>query len=137
MPYLTIMSNYGVYKNTAVGSRETSQSESNITSPNSPIKNHPAEIQTDSLTPTCIYTGTNLEPLPEKEILYTTNHAVVSASSFTSIKFVKQFRKWLEARKDQHTARKLWSEYTVDCYLNKLHLNCDKKPLPFLDITPD
>ena len=50
------------------------------------------------------------------------------------IKYVKQFRKWLEARKDQQTAKKAWSDYIVNCYKNKLDLTCDRKPLPFLDI---
>ena len=51
-----------------------------------------------------------------------------------SIKFVKQFRKWFEARKDKRTARKARRDYMVDWYLNKLDLTCDRKPLPFIDI---
>ena len=38
------------------------------------------------------------------------DQSIVSASRFTSIKYVKQFRKCLEARTDQHTARKARSD---------------------------
>ena len=46
----------------------------------------------------------------------------------------KTVPKWLEARKDQQTAKKAWRDYLVNCYINKLDLTCDRKPLPFLDI---
>ena len=42
----------------------------------------------------------------------------------------------MEARTDQHTARKAWSDYSVICYLNKLNLTCDRKLLPYIDINP-
>ena len=58
----------------------------------------------------------------------------ILASWLTGIKYIKQFRKWLEARKDQQTAKKAWGDYIVNCYNNKLDLACDKKPLAFLDI---
>ena len=53
-----------------------------------------------------------------------------------SIKYVEQFRKWFEARTDQHAARKAWSDYIVICYINKLNLTCDRKLLPCIDINP-
>ena len=51
-----------------------------------------------------------------------------------SIKYEKQIHKWLEARNDQQTARKAWSDYVVDCYLTKLDLTCARKPIPFIHI---
>ena len=53
-----------------------------------------------------------------------------------SIKYEKQIHKWLEARKNQQTARKAWSDYVVNCYLNKLDLTCARKPIPFIHINP-
>ena len=53
-----------------------------------------------------------------------------------SIKYEKQTHKWLEARNDQQTARKVWSDYVVNCFLNKLVLTCARKPIPFINITP-
>ena len=53
-----------------------------------------------------------------------------------SIKYIKQFRKWLEAKTDQHIAGKFWSGYIVICFLNKLNLTCDRKPLPYIDMNP-
>ena len=61
---------------------------------------------------------------------------MVSASWLTSIKYVKQFGKWLEARNDRQTAREAWIDYIVNCYLNILDLTCDRKPSPFIDINP-
>ena len=52
------------------------------------------------------------------------------------IKYEKQIDKWLEARNDQQTARKTWSDDVVNCYLNKLDLTCAKKPIPFIHINP-
>ena len=49
----------------------------------------------------------------------------------------KWFRKWLEARNDQHTATKAWSEYIVNCNLIELDSTCDRKPLPYIDIKID
>ena len=48
----------------------------------------------------------------------------------------KQIRKWLEAGNDQQTARNAWSDYIVNCYLNKLDLTSASKPLPFIDNNP-
>ena len=53
-----------------------------------------------------------------------------------SIKYEKQIHKWLEARNDQQTARKAWSGYVVNYYLNKLDLTCARKPTPFIHINP-
>ena len=53
-----------------------------------------------------------------------------------SIKYEKQIHKWLEARNDQQSARKAWSNYVVNCYLNKLDLTCARKPIPFIHINP-
>ena len=53
-----------------------------------------------------------------------------------NMKFVKQFRKWFEARNDQRTARKAWRDYMLSWYLKKFDLTCDKKPLTFIDINP-
>ena len=39
-----------------------------------------------------------------------------------------------EARNDQQTAKKAWSDYIVNCYINKMVLACDRKPLPIIDI---
>ena len=51
-----------------------------------------------------------------------------------SIKYEKQIHKWMEARNDQQTARKAWSDYVVNYYLNKLDLTCARKPIPFIHI---
>ena len=53
-----------------------------------------------------------------------------------SLKYEKQIHKWLEARHDQQTARKAWSDYVVNCYLNKLDLICARKPIPFKHFNP-
>ena len=49
---------------------------------------------------------------------------------------MKQFRKWLEARNDQQTAKKAWRVYMIDWYLNKLDLTCNRKPFPIIGINP-
>ena len=53
-----------------------------------------------------------------------------------SIKYEKEIHKWFEARNDQQTARKAWSDYVVNCYLNKLDLTSARKPIPILSINP-
>ena len=53
-----------------------------------------------------------------------------------SIKYEKPINKWLQARNDQQTARKAWSDYVVNCYLNKLDLTCARKPIPFINFNP-
>ena len=77
--------------------------------------------------------ATILKPIPWKETLWTNRQAVVFASSFASVNYVQQFREWMGARNDQQTARKAWSDYIVECYLNKLDISFDRKPLPFID----
>ena len=61
-----------------------------------------------------------------------------SCSSFSELigkyKYQNQIREWLEARTDQDTARKAWSDYIVICYINKLNLTCDRKLLLYIDI---
>ena len=47
----------------------------------------------------------------------------VLAIWLTSIKYIKQFRKWLEARSDQQTAEKAWSDYIVNWLLKQIELN--------------
>ena len=54
-----------------------------------------------------------------------------------NIKYEKQMHKWLEARNDQPTARKAWSDYAVNCYLYKLDLICAKNTIPFKHINPN
>ena len=39
----------------------------------------------------------------------------------TEFKFLKQFRKLLEPKNDQHTAKKACGGHNVDCYLKKLN----------------
>ena len=80
--------------------------------------------------------GTNLKPLPKKEILLTNHHAIVLACWFTGIKYVKKLFKRLEARSGQLTAKEGWSDNIVNCYLIKMDLTCDRKPLPYIDIKP-
>ena len=53
-----------------------------------------------------------------------------------NIKYEKQIHKWLEARNDQQSARKAWSDYVDNCYLKILDLTCARKPIPFLHINP-
>ena len=53
-----------------------------------------------------------------------------------SFKYIKQFRKWFEARNDQYIAREARSDYIVIFYLNKLNLTCDRKALPNIDLNP-
>ena len=47
------------------------------------------------------------------EILWINYHAIVSASWLTNHKYLKQLRKWLETRNDQHTAREARIDYIV------------------------
>ena len=51
-------------------------------------------------------------------------------------KYEKQIHKSLEARNDQQTTRKSWSDYAVNCYLYKLDLTCNRKTIPFIYINP-
>ena len=53
-----------------------------------------------------------------------------------SIKYVKQFLNWLEAKTNQHTTTKAWSDYIVTSFLNIVDFNCDSKPLPIVDVNP-
>ena len=53
-----------------------------------------------------------------------------------TLKYEKQIHKWLQERNDQETARKAWSDYVVNCYLNKLDLTCARKPIPIIHIKP-
>ena len=53
-----------------------------------------------------------------------------------STKYEKQIHKWLEVRNGQKTAGKPWSDYVVNCYLNKLDLTCAREPIPFIHINP-
>ena len=39
----------------------------------------------------------------------------------------------MEARNDQQTAKKAWSDYIINCYFEKLDLTCDRTPLAFID----
>ena len=41
---------------------------------------------------------------------------------------MKQSRKWLEARSDQHSLIKAWSNNIVDCCLNKVDQTREKNP---------
>ena len=51
-----------------------------------------------------------------------------------TIKYEKQIHKWLEARNDQQTARKAWSDYVVHCFLNNMDLTFARKPIPLIHI---
>ena len=136
---LSTLSNEERSKDTVVGFRATlSAAYQNR------VKCHPiaqwkidlTKLQADNLITTCTYVGAQLKPMPWKEILYINHHAIVSVGWFMSMRFEKQFPKWLEGRNDQGTARKAWRDYMVDWYLNKLDFSCDRKPLPFRDINP-
>ena len=52
------------------------------------------------------------------------------------MKYEKQIHKWLEAGNDQQTVKKLWNDYVVNGYSNKLNLTCAKKPIPFILFHP-
>ena len=80
--------------------------------------------------------GQKFKNLVVNEFLWTNHHAIVSTSWFVNIKYEKQVNKWLEARSDQQTARKTWSDYVVICFMNKLDLTCAKKPIAFIHINP-
>ena len=38
---------------------------------------------------------------------------------------------------DQNTAKKAWSDYIVNCSLDKMDLTCDRKPLSYININPN
>ena len=76
------------------------------------------------------------QPVHQMEILWTNHLAKISANWFTSVKNVKQFRKWLQARDDQYTLGKAWSDHIAYCYSKKLDWASEKESVPNTDINP-
>ena len=112
-----------------------SQAESSITSPNSIINNQPNYF-TNRQPNTYMYLFGHKFKIIDKKTKSCRPVDSCRSCRLTSIKYIKQFRKWLEARTNQHTARKAWSDYIVICYLKNLNLTCDRKLLLYIDINP-